>query len=126
VVNEGKTVLVDFSAEWCWNCKALEKAVLHTKPIEDAIKSGNVVTMYADFTDYPPEIDRTIKALGSNGVPVIAVFPGGAPYEPIVFRGGYRQKDIIDALAEATSRRAATEVSRDSKTPLPPSAVIRY
>ena len=104
--------------------KFFEKTVLHTKPVEDAIKSRNVVTMYADFTDYPPEIDRTIKALGGNGVPVIAVFPGGAPYEPIVFRGGYRQKDIIDALAEAKSRRAATEVSRDAQTPLP--AVSRH
>jgi suppressor for copper-sensitivity B len=124
-VDEGKTVLVDFSAEWCANCKLFEKTVLHTKPVEQAIKESNVVTMYADFTDYPAEIKRTIEALGSNGVPVIAIFPGKAPYEPIVFRGGYRQKDIIDALAEAKRRRAKTEVSRESRPAAFPTADIR-
>jgi thiol:disulfide interchange protein len=61
--------------------------------------------MYADYTDYPPEIDRTLKALRSNGVPVIAVFPGNSPYQPIVFRGGYTQQDLINALHRAAGVR---------------------
>jgi thiol:disulfide interchange protein DsbD len=103
-VDEGRTVLVDFSADWCVNCKIFEKAVLHTEPIRKAIERAGAVTMYADFTKYPPEIDRTIKALGANGVPVIAIFPGDNPYRPIVFRGGYRQQDLIHALQKASGR----------------------
>jgi thiol:disulfide interchange protein len=124
-VNEGKTVLVDFSAEWCLNCKFLEKTVLHTPAVEQAIAKTGVVTMYADYTAYPEELTRTIKALGGNGVPVIAVFPGNAPYEPIVFRGGYRQQDILTALNEAGSRRAKTEVSREATPATLTPAVIR-
>jgi thiol:disulfide interchange protein len=124
-VNEGKTVLVDFSAEWCPTCKVLEKFVLHTPPVEQAIKSSNVVTMYADYTDYSPEIKRTINALGSVGIPVVAIFPGGAPYEPIVFIDGYRQKDIIGAIAEAESRRGGTQVSRESQPAALTPAVMR-
>jgi thiol:disulfide interchange protein DsbD len=107
-VDSGKTVLVDFSADWCFNCKVLEKAVLHTEPVENAIAELDVVTMYADYTHYPPEIDNTIKSLGANGVPVIAIYPGGAPYEPIVFRGGYTQRGLIDGLEKATGRRLQT------------------
>ncbi len=124
-VDEGKTVLVDFSAEWCINCKVFEKSVLHTQPVEQAIAKSGAVTMYGDFTNYPPEIKRTIEALGANGVPVIAIFPGNAPYNPIVFRGGYRQQDLIDALAEATTRRAKTEISRGSQPPTFTPAVVR-
>jgi thiol:disulfide interchange protein len=124
-VNEGKTVLVDFSAEWCLNCKFLEKTVLHTPAVEQAIAKTGVVTMYADYTAYPEELTRTIKALGGNGVPVIAVFPGNAPYEPIVFRGGYRQRDILTALNEAGSRRAKTQVSREAAPTTLTPAVIR-
>jgi thiol:disulfide interchange protein len=104
-VDEGRTVLVDFSAEWCINCKVFERTVLHTRPVEEAIDRENVVTMYADFTDYPEEIGKTIRALGANGVPVIAIFPGNAPYEPIVFGGGYTKSGLISALERATNRR---------------------
>jgi thiol:disulfide interchange protein len=103
-VDEGRTVLVDFSADWCINCKFFEQTVLHTKPVEQAIARSGALTMYADFTDYPEEIKRTITALRANGVPVIAIFPGGAPYHPIVFRGGYTRQDIIAALQQATGR----------------------
>lgn len=106
-VDEGKTVLVDFSAEWCMNCKFLEQTVLHTEPVEQALKRRGVVTMYADNTDYPPEIERTLRALGANGVPVIALFPGGDPYRPIVFRDGYSKQGLLDAIEQATFTRSA-------------------
>lgn len=107
-VEEGKTVLVDFGADWCANCQVLEKTVLHTAPVEEAIKANRVVTMFADNTDYPPEIENTLKALRSNGVPVIAIFPGGAPYEPIVFRGVYTQGQLTDAIAAASAAKPTT------------------
>lgn len=107
-VDEGRTVLVDFSADWCLNCKFFEKTVLHTKPVEQAIASAGAVTMYGDYTKYPDEITDTIRALGGNGVPIIAIFPGDAPYDPIVFLGGYRQHDLIAALDRAKTRGAAT------------------
>lgn len=124
-VTEGKTVLVDFSAEWCPTCKVLEQFVLHTEPVEEAIKTSDVVTMYADYTDYSPEIKRTINALGSVGIPVVAIFPGGAPYKPIVFTDGYRQKDIIEAIAEAKSRRGSSEVTVGSQSGATPTALNR-
>jgi thiol:disulfide interchange protein len=108
-VDEGRTVLVDFSAEWCITCKALEKAVLHTKPVEQAIAAVGAVKMYADFTHQPPEIQNTLHALRSSGVPVIAIFPGDRPYEPIVFRGGYTQNGLIEALETATGRSLRPE-----------------
>jgi len=102
-VQDGRTVLVDFSADWCLTCKTLEKTVLHTEAVEDAIADSDLVTMYADFTDYPPEIERTLQALKSNGVPVIAIFPGSRPYEPIVFRGGYSKQSLLEAIDDAAS-----------------------
>ncbi|MEX2091688.1 MAG: cytochrome c biogenesis protein CcdA [Pirellulales bacterium] len=107
-VDRGRTVLVDFSAAWCLTCKALEKTVLHTEAVERAIAESGAVTMYADYTDYPPEIERTIHALKSNGVPVIAIFPGDRPYEPIVFRDGYTSSGLIAALEQATGRKLST------------------
>ena len=77
----------------------------------DGYECSGAVKMYADFTDYPPEIDRTIKALRANGVPVIAVFPGATPCEPIVFRGGYTADGVISALDKATRRSAGDAIA---------------
>ncbi len=105
-VVEGRTVLVDFSADWCITCRALEKTVLHTERVMQAIADSGAVTMYGDYTDYPPVIERTIRALKSNGVPVIAIFPGDRPYEPIVFRDGYTSHGLINALKQAGGGKA--------------------
>ena len=51
---------------------------------------------------------------------MIAIFPGDAPYEPIVFRGGYRKQDIIAALDRASGRRAKRPARPPSNPPPPP------
>jgi thiol:disulfide interchange protein DsbD len=105
-LGEKRTVLVDFTADWCLTCKTLEKLVLKTQPVEEALTLGEVVTMEADYTKRPEPIDRTIKALGGAGVPLIAIFPAGDPYHPIVFSDGqYTKQALIEAIAQATGRK---------------------
>jgi thiol:disulfide interchange protein DsbD len=112
-VEAGRTVLVDFSADWCFNCKVLERTILESVSVRDAIQEAGAAQFYADYTDYPAEIDDTIKALKSNGVPVVAIFPGDRPYEPIVFRGGYTTAGLIEALKSTKPRAATTTLLSD-------------
>ncbi len=105
-LGEGRTVLVDFTADWCLTCKTLEKLVLKTQPVEEAITLADVVTMEADYTNTPEPLKRTIKALGGSGVPLIAIFPASDPYHPIVFSDGqYTKSALIEAIAQATGRK---------------------
>ncbi len=105
-LGEGRTVMVDFTADWCITCKALEKIALKTQPVEEALTLANVVTMEADYTKRPEPIERTIKALGGIGVPLIAIFPASDPYHPIVFSNAqYTKADLIAAIAQATGRK---------------------
>ena len=105
-VDDGRTVLVDFSAEWCLNCKLFETTVLHTEAVEASDCPSGAVSR---CTPTSPSIRRRSsersRRLGSNGVPVIAIFPGDSPYEPIVFRGGYTQQELVAVLEKATGRR---------------------
>ncbi len=105
-LGEGRTVMVDFTADWCFNCKTLEKLELKTQPVEEALTLADVITMEADYTKRPEPIDRTIKALGGIGVPLIAIFPGNDPYHPIVFSDGlYNKESLIEAIGQATGRK---------------------
>ncbi len=104
VPSEPRTVLVDFTADWCTSCKAFEKAVLQDPEVVEAFRRDRVVLLKADNTDGDPEVKRFLQVLLSDQVPVIAVFSPDNPNDPIVFLGGYTKKGILDALDKARPR----------------------
>ncbi len=101
LTREHKTVMVDFTADWCPNCKTLEKFVLNTAGVKAAVDGNRIVPLVADYTDLPQEITDMLTLLKAGAVPVLAIFPAGDPNHPIVFRGGYTQQTLIDALTKA-------------------------
>jgi suppressor for copper-sensitivity B len=109
LTNEKKTVMVDFTADWCANCKVLEAAVLNTAAVKEVVSKNNVVPLVADYTESPPELTNMLTLLKAGAVPVLAIFPAGDPNHPIVFRGGYTQQVLIDALQKAGPSNGASE-----------------
>ena len=69
-----KPVFVDFTADWCLNCKLYERTVLDTTPVIAAIKSKGLLTMKADYTRQPPDVKAALQKLGRAGVPVYVLF----------------------------------------------------
>jgi thiol:disulfide interchange protein len=114
--SERKTVMVDFTADWCMICKTLEATVLNTEEVVSAVALGGVVPLQADFTRKPPEIVAILDELESAGVPVLAIYPANSPDKPIVFKGPYTIGDVLDALekagpSEATDPQSATAMT---------------
>jgi suppressor for copper-sensitivity B len=84
---EGRSVFVDFTADWCPNCKFNEKFVFDSAPVRKSIDAKGVIAMKADITGSSPEtdaIERLMKKLGARSIPFLAVFPGDDPTKPIV------------------------------------------
>ena len=96
-----KTVLVDFTADWCLTCKTLEKMVLNTSEVRAVVDANGIVALHADWTHGAEEVTDMLDALGSKQVPVLAIFPAGAPNRPTVLRGGYTKQTLLDALKKA-------------------------
>ena len=77
--DEGVSVFVDFTADWCLTCKTNEKVVYESDTIVDLLESRGIVAMKADETDNTPQtraIERLRRQLGANSIPFMAVFPG--------------------------------------------------
>jgi thiol:disulfide interchange protein DsbD len=101
LVDAKKTVLVDFTADWCLSCKAFEHAVLESEAVRKAIDENGIVKLRADWTTGAPDVTEMLERLESKGVPVIAIFGSGGFDHPIVFRGGYTQQQLLDAIQQA-------------------------
>ncbi len=102
LTGEGKTVMVDFTADWCVTCKALERLVLNTAETKEVVQTHGIETLVADMTDYPPEeSDLLIKLSGGKAVPVLAIFPAARPKQPIVLKDSYTKGLLYEKLKEA-------------------------
>jgi thiol:disulfide interchange protein len=97
----GKTVFVDFTADWCLTCKVNERTVLDSKPVTDKLKALNVVTMQADYTNQSPAIGKILAKFNRSGVPLYIVFPGKNPTKPIVLPEVITQDLVLKALDQA-------------------------
>jgi thiol:disulfide interchange protein len=107
---DGKTVMVDFTADWCPTCKTLEATVLNTDVTREYLASNGIIPMVADMTRNPPdEADLLSRLVGPSGaVPVLAIFPATRPNEPIVLSNGlYTRGELLDKLKQAGPSKGA-------------------
>ncbi|MFN0198176.1 MAG: thioredoxin family protein, partial [Planctomycetaceae bacterium] len=100
-IQSGKTVLVDFTADWCLTCKLVEKRALNTPEMIDFVNEHEVVTLMADYTEESPEIKVWLDRFNSYSVPLTVVFPAGDYKRPIVIRDVYTQSKLLSKLDQA-------------------------
>jgi suppressor for copper-sensitivity B len=103
LAKQGKTVVLDFTANWCPTCQVNSRFVINSEEVNEAIKRHNAILMVADWSDYGDEIKRALVTLtASDSLPVLVVFPGGRPGEPIILRDLLTKRRLIDAIREAS------------------------
>jgi thiol:disulfide interchange protein DsbD len=98
---QGETAMVEFTADWCPNCRAVEIAVLKKQAFKDKLKETGTKLIIADWTYNDPAITEMLERLGSKSIPFAAIFPGKNPLQPIVLRDIYGLNTALDALEAA-------------------------
>jgi thiol:disulfide interchange protein DsbD len=97
----GRTVFLDFTAEWCWTCKVNERTVLADEEVEAAFRENRVLTLKGDWTSKDPEITEILRRHKRAGVPFYAIYPGERPSEVIVLPEIINKKLVLDSLERA-------------------------
>lgn len=79
-LNEGRSVFINMTADWCITCKFTEKRLLKTETVDRLFKDNGVIRMTGDWTRYDPLITEYLNAFDRVGVPLYVVnHPGMNP-----------------------------------------------
>ena len=73
-VNAGNTVIVDISADWCITCKVNEELFISNGLIADALKSGELIGMKADWTSPNDKIANYLMSFNRYGIPFTVIY----------------------------------------------------
>jgi thiol:disulfide interchange protein len=94
---KGDTVVLEFTAEWCLNCKLLESTVLHSSRVVEAFESDNVSPIKIDLTGNNVAGNALLDRVGGLRIPLLIILgPDGGE----VFRGDFYTVDqVLDAIA---------------------------
>src|SRR5215469_8213610 len=95
LVGEGHVVLVDVTADWCINCQVNKLLVLDRGWTGEALASGRVIGLKADWTNPDPGISSYLAGFARYGIPFNAVYgpraPQGLPLPPVLSETSVRQ-----------------------------------
>jgi thiol:disulfide interchange protein len=79
----GRTVFIDFTAQWCATCKVNEAAAIHTDAVRATFEALGVLAVTADFTRYSPEVAAWLTRFDEPSVPLYVMLPAGRPADAI-------------------------------------------
>lgn len=98
----GRAVFLDFTADWCINCKAFKRLLLDQDPVLARLRSSDIVLMEVDCTSTRAKGWELLKELGRTGVPTWVVYgprPDSAPV--VVDVTTPTSQTVMDALDRA-------------------------
>jgi thiol:disulfide interchange protein len=98
LVAAGQPVLIDFTADWCANCKTNELLAIENSEVAQALERRKMVALYADYTDYSPEITKWIREFGSDGIPLTVVIAPGDLKKRVSLDGLFNKQTLLDAI----------------------------
>lgn len=73
--NTRQPIFVDFTADWCANCKANENLFINTMKTKTLLEKLDYVAVQADFTKGSDAISNWLERFGRSGVPMYLVIP---------------------------------------------------
>lgn len=100
LVDEGRIVLVDVTADWCLTCKVNKSLVLDRGEVARRLTDGEVIAMRADWTTPNPRIAAYLASFGRYGIPFNVVYGPDAP-EGIALPELLTESAVLDAFEKS-------------------------
>ena len=100
-----KTIVLDFTAEWCLNCKALESAVLNSDEVTEALAQKNVAPIKVDITSRKSDGWNVLHEYKRVSIPLLVVQDANGKIALI--SDAYTRAQVVQAIERASTTGAA-------------------
>jgi thiol:disulfide interchange protein DsbD len=101
---EGRPVLVDFTADWCFSCKLNLATSIEIESVEKKLKEINAVALLGDFTGKNPVIAEELQRFKRSAVPLVLVYPADANEPPLILPALLTPDIVLEALDRAAKK----------------------
>lgn len=95
---DGKIVVLEFTAEWCLNCKAMEQSVLASKDVARVLNSSEVAAIKIDLTGNNELGNALLKQMDRVAIPLLVVM---TPDGKIVLKSDFYTVDQVLGAVKA-------------------------
>lgn len=97
--DDGRIVVLDFTAEWCINCKVLKSTVLNRDPVSSHLAQKDVVKFTVDLTSTTAPGWDFLRELGQTGIPLLVIYSPGSdiPWQA----NNYTPHQVVAAIEQA-------------------------
>ncbi|MFE8071033.1 cytochrome c biogenesis protein CcdA [Marinobacteraceae bacterium S3BR75-40.1] len=89
--------LIEFTADWCLNCKVLERTVYASPAVARAVAKERIVPIQVDMTQSHPDRDSLLGTMGGQALP-FAVIVDREGEVVARFTGLFEEEALIEAL----------------------------
>lgn len=98
----GRPALIEFTADWCINCKVLEKTVYADGAVLRALDAAGVVPLQVDLTRPAPALEQLLTSYGGVGLPFAAILDRNGQLAQ-TFAGLFTSASLAQALLRLQS-----------------------
>ncbi|HRQ74882.1 MAG TPA: cytochrome c biogenesis protein CcdA [Phycisphaerales bacterium] len=104
--DDGRIVVLDFTAEWCINCKVLKSTVLNRDPVSSHLAKSDVVKFTVDLTSTTAPGWDFLRELGQTGIPLLVIYTPGSdvPWQA----NNYTPQQVVAAIEQARASAVAS------------------
>ena len=101
--SKNKILVLDFTAEWCLNCKALESAVLDSVDVATALAQSDVAAIKVDITSRKSNGWNLLHDYDRVSIPLLVV--QDAKGKVILKSDAYTRAQVVEAIQSARAAK---------------------
>lgn len=103
---ENKVVVLEFTAQWCLNCKVLEQTVLHSDRVVEQLQRTDVAAIKVDITGNNKLGDAKLRESGRRSIPLLVVYDRQG--NEVFKSDAYTADQVVQAIQTASSQTAVS------------------